>query len=90
MLIPEPQASASPIVEHRVLRPDRYNYMLNTILSIEVSIDDNLHTLYFFRPEEALTIHEDDDPELERLLYKLDRVTQNSKLSSLLDKLPQL
>lgn len=36
--------------------------MLNTILSIEVSIDNNLHTLYFFRPEEALLIKEDEDP----------------------------
>lgn len=53
------------------------------IESIEVSLEGNEHKLYFFKPEEAKDISEDDEF-LEDLEYQLNRDTQLQKLGSLL------
>jgi hypothetical protein len=40
------------------LTKEHFNYMLDTVLSVEVFIEGSFHTLYFFKPEIALDIKE--------------------------------
>jgi hypothetical protein len=52
----------------------------NSIESIEVTLDGHNHKLYFFRPEEAADINDDDNECLESISESLNRDTQLQKL----------
>lgn len=61
----------------------------NLIESIEVSIDNKEHKLYFFRPQETEDIDSDDEF-IQDLEYNLSRETQLQKLDSLLKSIKKL